>query len=248
MIWVNAVGKFVYDQCSGWTKYLISYDSTTSTLNFKTEIYNYEKNMSITKVDYGYFYRGNVTDNYVDFAGMCFRIVRIQGDGSIKLILEDQDNTCSASDGNWNIPTTTGGNETNTDYGYISHDANSLTASDGTKNSKEINIMNYLFSENKYKTVSIANSFESFQTDKLSSYTSKLKIGDWCIGDAGYTNSNNNSNQLTKTEILDKKIKGTTVYYDSYIRLTGKNIKEPSLKCNGTYMTKYNDGIELKWE
>lgn len=47
--------------------------------------------------DYGtsYYFRGAVKNNYVDFAGMCWRIVRILGDGSIKLVLAGQDQ-CAA--------------------------------------------------------------------------------------------------------------------------------------------------------
>jgi hypothetical protein len=33
-----------------------------------------------------YYFRGSVQDNYVLFNNMCFRIVRIEGDGSVKLI------------------------------------------------------------------------------------------------------------------------------------------------------------------
>ena len=41
--------------------------------------------------DYGtsYYYRGNVLDNYVSFADKIWRIVRINGDGSIRLVLDD---------------------------------------------------------------------------------------------------------------------------------------------------------------
>ncbi len=35
-----------------------------------------------------YFYRGNIENNYVSFAGLLWRIVRINGNGSIRLILE----------------------------------------------------------------------------------------------------------------------------------------------------------------
>lgn len=41
--------------------------------------------------------------------------------------------------------------------------------------------------------------------------------------------------------MLDKQINGATFYYDSYVRLSGKSIKEPTLKCNGTVMTKFGD-------
>ena len=57
----------------------------------------FEKVLSITDDDLGisYYYRGEVEDNYVNFAGMCWRIVRILGDGSTKLILEDQYAECN---------------------------------------------------------------------------------------------------------------------------------------------------------
>jgi len=48
-----------------------------------------EKVLSATQDNLGtsYYYRGAVQDNYVLFNNMCFRIVRIEGDGSIKLTL-----------------------------------------------------------------------------------------------------------------------------------------------------------------
>ena len=44
--------------------------------------------------DYGtsYYFRGSVTNNYVEFANKCWRIVRIGGDSTVKLILHN-DNT-----------------------------------------------------------------------------------------------------------------------------------------------------------
>ena len=36
-----------------------------------------------------YYFRGAVTNNYVSFAGLTWRIVRINGDGSVRLILDD---------------------------------------------------------------------------------------------------------------------------------------------------------------
>ena len=44
-----------------------------------------------TKDDIGeaYYFRGNVLNNYVNFGGYTFRILRINGDGTIRLILND---------------------------------------------------------------------------------------------------------------------------------------------------------------
>ena len=48
--------------------------------------------------DYGtsYYFRGAVKNNYVEFANKCWRIVRVGGDGSVKLILHN-DNTAGAA-------------------------------------------------------------------------------------------------------------------------------------------------------
>ena len=45
--------------------------------------------------DYGtsYYFRGAVTNNYVEFANKCWRIVRVDGDGSVKLILHNDNPT-----------------------------------------------------------------------------------------------------------------------------------------------------------
>ena len=50
-----------------------------------------------TEKNYSYYYRGNVKNNWVLFAGFKWRIVRINGDGSIRLILTDWSNNTSNS-------------------------------------------------------------------------------------------------------------------------------------------------------
>ena len=240
----DAVGKYVYDQCDSWTKKLLKYDSITDTLTFdnQIEVMKNELSMSGTLDDYGtsYYYRGNVIDNYVNFAGMCWRAVRIAGDGSIKLILEDQDSTCATSDGNWNIPTTTGGTTKTGNFGYTEYSANTLTASDGTKNSSTKELMNYL-NGGTNKDKSMATAFKNFQTGPLANYLDKLKAGDWCLNDKAYATKTDNTTALTSQEMLDKQVKNTSFYYDAYVRLNGKTTKEPTLKCNGTNMSKFAD-------
>ncbi len=242
----DAVGKYVYDTCDGWTKYLESYDTSASTLKFKSEEKQKEVSMSATLDDYGtsYYYRGNVIDNYVNFAGMCWRAVSIAGDGSIKLILEDQDSTCATSDGNWNIPTTTGGTTKTGNFGYTQYASKTLTASDGTQNSSTRHLMNYLNGgTNNDKSMAIA--FKNFQTGPLANYLDKLKAGDWCLNDKAYATESDNTTALTSQEMLDKQVKNTSFYYDSRVRLNGKTTKEPTLKCNGTNMNKFADNTDM---
>ena len=60
--------------------------------------------LASTEDDYGtsYYFRGAVTNNYIEFANKCWRIVRITGVGSIKLILHNDNvsnvsNPCSSA-------------------------------------------------------------------------------------------------------------------------------------------------------
>ena len=137
---------------------------------FKVEIdeLNYEKTLSLTEDDYGtsHYYRGNVKDNFVNFAGMCWRIVRIAGDGSIKLILDDKNTTCDDTED------TDGTGET--DYAYT--------------NESEIVGWWWTYGKPSYlepsenKETSMLKAFYDFQTTgKLKDYKNKLKAGDWCI-------------------------------------------------------------------
>ena len=202
-----------------------------------------EKELSITPDDYGtsYYYRGGVEDNYVNFAGMCWRIVRIDGEGNIKIILEDQDiitngSPCASSNGNWDIGT---GN-----FGYTYYGSGELTASDGiTTNSNYLYAMDYLHGDSS----SMAYAFKNFQTNTLSSYLNKLESGNWCMNDKGYSQSGSSGNytytELSVNEMLDRKVNGQTFDYDSYVRLNNKTPKEPTLKCNGTVMNDWNDNL-----
>ena len=186
-----------------------------------------EKELSITSDDLGtsYYFRGAVEDNYVDFAGMCWRIVRIEGNGAIKLILEDQDSTCASSNGNWNIPTTSGGNTTTGNFGY----------DDSTYNGKSI--ASYL---NPVTTADRSQiyAFYNFQNSLSSANKNKLKVGNWCYDDKAYTTSTGGSVITNKDSYYTN---GTAFYYDSYVRLYGKSTKEPTLKCQGTILNRFNN-------
>ena len=66
-----------------------TYDATTKTIDVTAG----EEDASLlceAEDDYGtsYYFRGNVINNYVSFAGFTWRIVRINGDGSIRLIYD----------------------------------------------------------------------------------------------------------------------------------------------------------------
>ncbi len=214
------------------------------------EIKDYENVLSVAQDDLGvsYYYRGAVEDNYVTFADMCWRIVRIQGDGSVKLILEDQDQICGTSiNGNWAIPTTTGGETYTGNFGYTQYAANTLTASDGTTNSGIKNIIDYLHA-NTNSDVSMATAFKNFQSTLTDDEKTRLKAGGWCLADDGYSRTGSSVDDYTYTKLTDiqkqdNKVKGPTFYYDSYVRLFGNNKDgyQATLKCNGTVMKDWDD-------
>lgn len=240
-------GQYISDSynCGDWCDLIgkVTDCESDGTPIIETYIDEYESSVAVAQDDYGvsYYYRGNVEDNYVTFADMCWRIVRIAGDGSIKLILEDQDQACSTSiNGNWAIPTTTGGSTYTGNFGYTQYSSGGLTASDGTTtNTSTKYVMDYLHGTTN-SDKSMATAFKNFQSTFTTEELAKLKSGDWCFGDTGYDSSNN---LLTSAQMLDNKVSGTSFYYDSYMRLT-ENVTsgfEPTLKCNGTVMNDWDD-------
>ena len=77
--------------------------------------------LASTEDDYGtsYYFRGAVKNNYVEFANKCWRIVRITGDGSVKLVLHN-DNTSNAAN-----PCSSANNSTNAAFARYSETYNS---------------------------------------------------------------------------------------------------------------------------
>ena len=87
----------------------VYYVVSTTSSSFTYKVLGSNKNktealMASAEDDYGtsYYFRGAVRNNYVEFANKCWRIVRIVGDGSVKLVLHNDNtsgksNPCSAS-------------------------------------------------------------------------------------------------------------------------------------------------------
>ena len=216
--------------------------ATSSQITYKQilpQTVGVEKTLSKSEDDYGdsYYYRGKVLDNYVNFAGMCWRIVRIQGDGSVKLILEDQNTTCNSATytGNWNLG--------NANFGY-----------DNSGSGKYV--INYLNPVTKSSTA-LVNKFKTFQTGTLTTkikntynkeISDYLKAGDWCYDNTAYTSGSSTSGTPLTEEEKTNYYNGTTsgsFYYDSYIRLVGQSTKTPTNKCNGTILNQYNDNTDM---
>ena len=105
-------------------------------------------------------------------------------------------------------------------------------------------IMDYLTGTRNYN-ISMGTAFENFQTGPLLNYLSNLKSGDWCLGNVGYVSSTDNSLPLTIQKLKDKQNNSSSFYYDTYIRLYGKSLKESTLKSIGTNMNKFGDNTDM---
>ena len=196
-----------------------------------------ESSLTSAEDDYGtsYFYRGDVESNYVNFAGMCWRLTRIAGDGSMKLILQDKNVECD------NISYTG-------DYSYETGNfgLSTYTGYNGFEDTT-VNIINYL-NPTVNADKSMATAFKNFQTTLKNTISNKygkninqmLKSGDWCIETDAYNEYDPNKEILSEINKNGHKILNVNLIYEAYGRITS----EPTittLKCNGTNMKDWGD-------
>lgn len=193
-----------------------NYNDSTITLKFSLifpELKRIERTLSKIKDDYGdsYYYRGNVNDNYVNYAGMCFRIVRINGDGSTKLILDDAHSTCN-------------GNNYTGNYIYDSY--NGITYQGSEDIDEAVNYKDFqFFPTYRYSTGNaeyLSNKLKHFQNQKLNkiipgnndkNYLDYLKYGDWCYADYLDIDTDRNT-KLDITELKCSTINIKQNYFD----------------------------------
>ena len=154
-----------------------------------------------------YYFRGAVTNNWVKFAGYYWRIIRINGDGSIRLIYNG---TSTATTGtNTQISTSVFNNSYNNNmyvgYMYTNYQVHGLGSSSTIKG----------VLDSWYQT-NIANK----------GHGSKVSTEAGFCGDREPSTSSSSSNGSGGT--------GTTqTYYGGYIRFTNST-KSPTLKCKNS--------------
>ncbi len=198
-----------------------------------------ETNLVRTEDDlgYAYYYRGNVDNNYLNFNNMCWKVVRVSGDGSIKLILEDKEHACNDTNytqDNWeyrgNIPDdskyiTHGFYGTNPDTGIYIHDY----LNNGYANSDD----------GKDDYIGVSDVYKDFQEYEIDESISKLKSGEWCYDDNLY------SDIYMKNKINDI----TTTFTSEQIYLYGPEARlrtaTSNLKCTGTKLTNFADNTPM---
>lgn len=122
---------------------------------------NYTKTSGINS----YYFRGGVIDNYVEFNNMCFRIIRIEGDGSIKLVLAAEKKCSEITVEDVNTSLINEGKLIT--YGYKTQD--------------NLTLLDYGY--NSSSNPGLKQTLEDwFNSSGLSSKTSSLKKDTWCLG------------------------------------------------------------------
>ena len=241
----DAVGKYVYNTTSNWIKYLESYDSTTTIATFKNLKQSYEKVLNNTLDDYGtsYYFRGNVVDNYVFFANKIWRIVRINGDGSVRLILDD----VVGDEMEFNQSPIKDNAYTGYMYGLTGVTTNverCLTLSEENEVIDKISDASYNTKTNCEKNGGVwtTTAYEATHANVKDSNI-KIKVDEW------YENNlkDNFSKYLTDAlfcndkSVLDPNSVGfndiATKYSPSY-RITSANLVTPTLKCAENFSVK----------
>lgn len=204
--------------------------STPLTTPGEQEAAGNEKILAETKDDYGtsYYFRGVVDNNYVQFANMCWRIVRITGDGSVKLVLHNNN-----SNNKTNPCATTGGSVA----AYANYDGDTYMSYYNALENADDNIhVGFMYGTagassyasthaNINKSIVLTN-LETWYEENLSSYENKLADTIWCNDKSTTAGTGYGTNQTT---------------YAAYDRII--TTKKPSLICpndnNGGKLSKF---------
>jgi len=175
----------------------------------------YEKVLSTTQDNYGtsYYFRGMPDDNYVTFSNKCWRIVRIQGDGSIKLTLESQSVCSETMTSNFSIG--------RADWGYK------------VENGKYIG--DYKNSTSGMKNLLTTWFDTNFKSNgNLTNAGLKIKDEEWCLGNITNTYAISSPYGELGTTALENYASGTSFYYEIGRNLYGYGVTpNATLKCNG---------------
>ena len=186
--------------------------------------------LASTVDDYGtsYYFRGTVKNNYVEFANKCWRIVRITGDGSVKLVLHN-DNTAGAAN-----PCSSANNSTDAAFARYSGTRYTSAFNTDYNDNAYIGFMYGTAGASDYATThaninksTILTNLESWYTNNLATYESKLADTIWC------------NDKSTASGGLGYGTGDT--YYAARNRLT--STKQPTLICpndnNGGKLSKF---------
>ena len=193
--------------------------------------------LASTADDYGtsYYFRGAVTNNYVEFANKCWRIVRIGGDGSVKLILHN-DNTAKAAN-----PCNSANNSTSAAFAHYNGSTYTSKFNTNYDDNAYVGFMYGAPGSSTYEAThantnksTILTNLETWYNNNLKTYESVIDDTVWCNDKTNVTDTTYDPWSYNPTGLGYAK---NVTYYGATQRLisTSKSAggTGPSLKCNG---------------
>ena len=204
--------------------------------------------LASTPDDYGtsYYFRGAVKNNYVEFANKCWRIVRVGGDGSVKLILHN-DNTAKAAN-----PCNSANNSTTAAFARYSGTTYKSAFNTNTDDNAYVGFMygtpgssTYADTHANTNKSTILTNLETWYNNNLKTYESVIDDNVWCNDK---TNVDKTYNPWNWSNLTGLGYGTNTTFYGATQRLVGTSGSAggtgPSLKCNGE-LSKINSKVGL---
>ena len=200
--------------------------------------------------DYGtsYYFRGAVTNNYVEFANKCWRIVRVSGDGSVKLILHNDNPTGVAN------PCDAANNSASAAFARYSGETYKSAFNEKTDDNAYLGFMygaagatDYASTHANTNKSTILTNLETWYNNNISDYADKIADTVWCndktiVKDTTYNPSSYGGNATGLGFGINK------TWYGAAQRLLSTSGSAggtgPSLKCNGD-LSKINSKVGL---
>ena len=188
--------------------------------------------------DYGtsYYFRGAVKNNYVQFANKCWRIVRVGGDGSVKLILHNDNPTGAAN------PCDAANNSTSAAFARYSGSTYISKFNEKYDDNAYVGFMYGTVGASDYVTTHANTNNSTILTNLETWYTNNLKTYADAIADTVWCNDKTNVTDTTFNPYGYSNVNGSgyaknLTYYGATQRLVSKSNSAggtgPSLKCNG---------------
>ena len=198
--------------------------------------------------DYGtsYYFRGAVTNNYVEFANKCWRIVRVSGDGSVKLILHNDNTTkvanpCDAANNSASAAFARYSGEKYTSKFNTNYDDNAYV---GFKYGT-VGASDYASAHANINNSTILTNLETWYTNNLKTYADTISDTVWCNDKTNVTDTSYDPWGWTPNGYGYGK---NVTYYGATQRLISTNGRTggtgPSLKCNSG-LSKINSKVGL---
>ena len=205
--------------------------------------------LASTPDDYGtsYYFRGAVKNNYVEFANKCWRIVRVGGDGSVKLILHN-DNTASAAN-----PCNSANNNASAAFAIYSGPAYKSRFNPNSSDNAYVGFMYGTPGSSTYAATHANTNKSTILTNLETWYTSNLALYENVIDDTVWCNDKTNVTDTSYNPFGDSDVNGSGyarnyTYYGATQRLVSTSGRAggtgPSLRCNGE-LSKINSKVGL---